>query len=438
MVKFAMRETSHTTKIIIFIAWLFPIFFIPQVQGFLNYGWDVAYAKTAYVLPVFLGVAFFVPLILLGKKMPVNRYALALLLFIYGHTLLSDVGEYVQVFYFALYGLVVHLIGYNYPKVLFRQYFAVCGFIAALVVADYLKYYITGSTICNWHRLTVLSGIPRIHTFFNEPAHLAVFLMPALFYRLFCDRKGFDVWLAVLLFAYLATLSVMAIVLLTVVVTYYYIGKRRISIPGLFVGFVVSMVVINLGGDFILSKLSTTTNVAMYYNRTKGTSGSNYIAMIDIAKNTELNDLVFGVGYFNVGMLFADYLKQSNLSSYYFSQGFYEGDYTSSALVRWLYSFGVLGEVVIWFLVIQMLRSSKKSLISIIVIVCIILVSIKESHALDNLVFLFFFFGLFWGNGRRNRKALQLESNWQGAHSTEIPCRSSQNSVKKLGRNMLY
>lgn len=425
MVKLSMRKTNHTTNIIIFIAWFMPIFGAPQVQGFREYGLDLFYAKALYVCPVLLGAAFFASVILLGKKISLNRYALALLLFIYGHSLLSDVSEYAQVFYFSLYALVVCLIGYNYPRVLFRQYFAVCGVIAALVVVDYFAYYITGSILFHWHAIGSVSGILRISTFFNEPFHQASFLMPALLYCLFCDRKGFDVWLAVLLFAYLATFSVAAILLLMVPVTYY-IFKRKFTLLVLLYCFVVSMVVITVAGDYIFSKLRTATNLEMYYHREKQSTGANYIALRDIAKNTELSGLVFGVGYFNVGAVFADYLKSSDLARYYRFQGFYRGDYTSNSIIRWLYSFGILGGVVIWFLVKQMFRFSRESLISIIVIVSIILLSIKDTHALDNLVYIFFLFGLFWGDGRRNRKALQLESNFKNTRSTKIPCRSGK------------
>src|SRR3990172_8550747 len=109
-----MQKTNYITEIIILIVWFLPIFFAPQFEGFVEYGFGLAFAKASYVIPVLLGAALFASMILLSKNISAIKYGLALLLFIYGHTLLLDVGEYVQVIYFSLYALVVHLIGYNY------------------------------------------------------------------------------------------------------------------------------------------------------------------------------------------------------------------------------------------------------------------------------------------------------------------------------------
>jgi len=393
------RKTNHTTNIIIFIAWFFPIFFAVQSKGFGYYGFNLVIAKAFYVIPALLGLAFFAAMFLLRKNISVNKYAFLLLIFLYGSALLSDVGEYVQVFYFVLYGLVVSLIGYNYPKIIFRQYIIVCWVIVALAVVDYFKYYVTGSTIFHWHALGIIPpGILRSHTFFNEPAHQAGFLMPALLYFLFSEHKRSNVKIPLLLFAYFSTFSVGAIVVLIVPIIYY-LYKKKISFLNVFVLFVVISGLVLLSGDFIMSKLESAVYTERYYSSTNISSGANYIAIRDIAQNTRLADLVFGVGYYNVGTLFADYLKSAELGLYYFSQRFYDGDYTSTTIIRLIYSFGILGGVIIVGLVKLFFRSTRDPLLSTITVVSLILLSIKNTHALDDLVLIFFLFGLFWGDG---------------------------------------
>ncbi|MFC1652368.1 hypothetical protein ACFL3F_01480 [Planctomycetota bacterium] len=403
MARISVKKTS-IRNIIIFAIWFLPIFFAPQSQGFLQYGLGLSLAKASYVIPVILGIFFLAHVFFKGANVLVNKYGFALLLFIYAHTFFSDVGECSQVFYFLMYGAFVHIIGYNYPKTLFRQYLFSCKMISTLVVVDFIKYFTTGSMVCHWHALGKVGGIPRIHTFFNEPAHQATFLMPAVLYLLFCNRKGFHRGLAVLLFAYLATFSVGAIVFLIIPVSFYYLRnmfRRTIRFKELLLGVAVGAFVFAVAGEFMFEKLGTALNTEMYYNTTKVSSGANVIAMIDIVANTKLTDLVLGVGYYNVGTLFAEYLESSNLYSYFLSQGFFDGDYTSCALVRMLYAFGLLGVALILLMVRKIYASSRDTLLATVVIVALILFSSKETHALNNLVFIFFFFGLFWGEGRR-------------------------------------
>lgn len=405
--KLFVLKAKYITNGIIFIVWFLPIFFAPQFEGFVEYGFGLAFAKASYVIPVFLGTVFFVSMILSRKNILASKYGLALLLFMYGHTLLSDVGKYEQVLYFSLYALVVHLVGYSYPKTLFRQYFAVCKMIVVLVLVDYLMYYTMGSTLFHWHELgEAVSGLPRMHTFFNEPFHQATFLMPALLYRLFYNVEKFDMLFIALLFAYLSTLSVGAILLLTVVVAYYYTFKRKTNVLNLLSVIVVSIVVISVAGDFVFQKVGMAINKEQYYNNTSLSSGASYIALRDIAKNTEFTDAIFGVGYYNTGALFANYLTPSDLSNYYLSQGFLEGGYPSIAIVRLFFSYGILGLIVIIYLVKKMFRLSREVPVSIIVIVSLMLVILQESHALDELVFIFFIFGLFWGENWRSTKKI--------------------------------
>ena len=387
--------------------WFLPIFFAPQFEGFTKYGIDLVYAKVFYVLPVILGVGIFGGAILLKKNIIANKYGLALILFIYGHSLLSNVGKFEEVIYFSLYALMVHFIGYNYPKILFQQYFVICGAIVFFVLVDYFVFAKTEHTLFNWHTIGTVSGIVRAHTFFNEPSHQAGFLMPALLYRLFNNRERFDIWLIALLFAYLATFSVAAFILLLLPVIFYYISKRNFSYVRLLYLFVICIVIVTISGEFIFEKLMSSFNIEMYLNSEKVSSGTNYITMRDIAKNTNLADVFWGVGYYNVGNLFSNYLNSSDLAKYFYSQGFYEGDYTSIAILRLIYGFGILGMVIIYFLVKKMYRYSNEVQISIIVIVTLILSFVRETHCLNELVFIFFFFGLFWGENWRLTAKIQ-------------------------------
>ena len=149
-------------------------------------------------------------------------------------------------------------------------------------------------------------------------------------------------------------------------------------------------------------------NIEMYYNTTSASSGANFVAIRDIIMNTKFSDAVFGVRYYNTGDLFAKYLDSSDFVNYYLSQGYLSGKYTSVAMVGLFYSFGIIGLLVIFFLVKKMFRLSREVQFSIIVIVSFLLQIIQESHALDELYFILFLFGLFWGMDWRSTEKMSV------------------------------
>lgn len=389
------KSNQHITDIMILIGWLVPIFVSPQYGRFEFAGWNVIYVKIVLAGAPIICWAYF--MLFLKNSSVVNKYAIALLLFIYIHALLSDVTEYAQILFFALYAFVVHMIGYNYPKVIFRQYITACKVIAVLLVVDYLAYYLTGSALFLWRNPEIISGIPRMHTIFDEPFHQACFVMPALFWHLFVDDQKNYRTLFILLFVYLSTLSVAAILFLLVPVVYFYMFKKKITLFRLCSTLIVSLLIIAVSGSFILGKLKTATNVEFYNTYNKISSGINYIATVDIIRNTHVQDILLGVGYFNVGNLFADYLVSAPLARYYEFLGYYEGDFVSFGLVCILYSYGLIGIAAMWYLIYKTYKSPRRPKLASTTIWAMLLVFFYSSHTIANYTVIFFLFGLFWG-----------------------------------------
>ncbi len=389
------KSNQKLTNIVILMGWMGPIIASQQYGRFEIHGVSTVYVKLMLSLSIIMCLAYFI--LFLKKHNAANKYALALLLFIYIHALLSNVTEYTQVIFYAVYAYLVHMIGYNYPKVLFRQYITMCKIICGLVIVDYIAYLLIGNTLILWRPTDLVSGIPRIHSFFDEPFHQASFLMPALLWYLFGNKKRDRVTLFLLLFPYLATLSTAAILLLVFPTAYFYFIKQRITVIRLISVLIISLIIITISGPYMISKLSTVTNIEFYENYKKVSSGANYVALYDIVRNARVQDIILGVGYFNVGDVMADYLVFSNLSNYYSIMGYYDGDFVSFGLISILFSYGLIGVLLMWYFIHNMYRSPRELRLSTFTVWAILLSLAKISHTLGNLILILFLFGLFWG-----------------------------------------
>ena len=168
---------NNFSKIVIFISWFIPIIAAASYERV-----DPKVINCAIVLSIILGLFF---LIFILRIWTVNKYAFFLAVFMYGLAWFSNLEQYTEIVFFLSYVLLVHLIGYNFPRLLYRQYLAVCYLIVIIAIVDLVSFNTLGSVIIGRTDIhSVNEFLPRISGFFDEPTHQAIFLGPALFYLL--------------------------------------------------------------------------------------------------------------------------------------------------------------------------------------------------------------------------------------------------------------
>ena len=172
-------DTTHHkfTQLVIFLAWFLPIIASASYERI-----DADVINYTIVLSIVTGL-FFLFVVLRINNVSKNTYYV--LLFIYGFAWLSDLNEYTEIIVFSSYALLAHLIGYNFPKLLYKQYLMVCYLIGIIAIVDLVSFNTMGATMIGRSDINPFNEyFPRISTFFDEPSGQAMFLGPALFYLL--------------------------------------------------------------------------------------------------------------------------------------------------------------------------------------------------------------------------------------------------------------
>lgn len=390
------------SKIIIFIVWFIPIIGAASYDRV-----DHQLINFTISISIIFGLSF---LLFISRKLGANKHALFIALFIYVCALFSNFNQYTEILFFLSYVLLVHLIGYNFPKLLCKQYFGVCYLIVVLTIIDMIWFYIFGMPIIGRPEIGAVNAfLPRISGFFDEPTHQAIFLGPALFYLLYNrflvkkKRKRNNVISEILILtAYLLTFSLTAYFMLLMFILYFLLVNRRMSIVGLLL---ISLVI--FGSVFTVDlrkmftcKLRSAYDRSMYVGYSKSIGGAHFIALADIVTNTRPFDLLVGVGYYNVYTLLPTYLVGSDLEAYYESVGYFdENSFSTNGIAHMFYAYGVGGIILIFYLLVRSLNRSRDRNLSVAILLTIILSMLKMPNIIGYSVYIFFGFGLFWSRG---------------------------------------
>lgn len=418
-----VKNYNKLTQVVIFISWFTNIFASSLYDRV-----DPKLINCAIVLSITLGL-FFLIFVLRLRIWNVNKYAFFLAVFAYGFAWFSSFDRYTEIVLFLSYALLVYLIGYNFPRLLYKQYLAVCYLIVIITIVDIVSYIALGSTMIGSPEIRHVSEfIPRISGFFDEPTDQAIFLGPALFYLLpnilSVNKNGAKsnrTSVILILMSYLFTFSVTAYFMLLVFILYYLIKNRKMSLVGLLVILtVISGIVFSGVSDMFTHKLRSTYDRNMYDADSATTAGTTIIALRDIITNTNAFDLILGVGYYNVYTLLPTYLKGSELEAYYASIGYFdENGFATNGIVHMLYAYGLLGISLIFYFLWRSFKCSRDKHLSIVIILTVILSMVKMSHMINDSTYIFLVFGLYWSSGL-------IPSDY-------IPMKSRVNIVDKRG-----
>jgi len=260
---------SNFSKTVIFISLFIPIIAAASYERV-----DPKVINCAIVLSIIIGLFF---LIFILRIQTANKYAFFLAVFMYGFAWFSNLEQYIEIVLFVSYALLVHLIGYNFPRLLYKQYLAVCYLIVIITIVDLLSFSTLGSVIIGRTDIRPVSElIPRISGFFDEPTHQAIFLGPALFYFLpnilsgnKAITKSNQISGIFILMAYLFTFSVTGYFMLVCFIVYLVIKKRKISLLGLVIMLAVIYGVVGFGEKkivhMLMHKLQSVFDKNMYY-----------------------------------------------------------------------------------------------------------------------------------------------------------------------------
>lgn len=390
------------SKIIIFLVWFIPIIGAASYDRV-----DHQLINFTISISIIFGLSF---LLLISRKLGANKYALFMALFIYVCALFSNLNQYTEILFFLSYVLLVHLIGYNFPKLLFKQYFGVCRLVVILTIIDMIWFYIFGMPIIGRPGIGAVNAfLPRISGFFDEPTHQAIFLGPAVFYLLYNRllikkkrQKSNLIFEILILAAFLLTFSLTGFFMLLIFILYFLFKNRRMSIAGLLLISVVvfgSVAVVEVRSMFAY-KVRSAFDRSMYGSPGKSISGGDFIALGDIISNTNPFDFVIGVGYYNVYTLLPTYLVGSDLEAYYESKGYFdENSFSTNGIAHMFYAYGVGGIILIFYLLVRSLNRSRDRNLSVAILLTIILSMLKMPNIIGYSVYIFFGFGLFWSRG---------------------------------------
>ena len=130
---------NNFSKIVIFISWFTPIIAAANYERV-----DPKLINSVIVLSTILGLFF---LIFILRIWTANKYAVYLAVFMYGFAWISSFEQYTEIVFFISYVLLVHLIGYNFPRLLFRQYMAVCHLVVIITFVNLVSHNTLGYEI---------------------------------------------------------------------------------------------------------------------------------------------------------------------------------------------------------------------------------------------------------------------------------------------------
>ena len=415
--------THLRSKIIFMISW-----FIPILASSLYERVDHNVVNLTMVASILLGLVYF---ILIKNKVLVNANSLMLIILVYGFALFSSISEYTEIIFFISYALLVHLISYNYPQQIFRQYLVVCSTIGILTIVDIIIYNLSGSPFIMRTDIHSVSDIVlRSSTIFDEPLAQAIFTGPAFYMymhiKLFNSEsiylrtyRGFWLMIAV---AYLATFSLTAYIIFVLFVVIAFINKKKISFRALLSGaFIISV----LYGFGITAEFTNRIDLLIAHVVTPDNGSASAAATLyanyDVIANSKLHDILSGVGYYNVSDTFKYYLSLSNHHEYYQSIGVYEHErYSPSGILHILYGYGLILILFMCFLVYKILNNLQDKTFPLIVLFVIFISILKTSHNIGEQTYIFLFFGLIWASCdlRTSRKPLPQDA----IYATNVSC----------------
>ena len=395
-------DTTHHkfTQLVIFLAWFLPIIASASYERI-----DADVINYTIVLSIATGL-FFLFVVLRINNVSKNTYYV--LLFIYGFAWLSDLNEYTEIIVFSSYALLAHLIGYNFPKLLYKQYLMVCYLIGIMAIVDLVSFNTMGATMIGRSDINPFNEyFPRISTFFDEPSGQAMFLGPALFYLLsgiisVSKTRTKDNWslTILILVAYLLPFSLTAYFMLFVFFLYFLIIHRSSYKTILFALILIFAAVSSADiSNMIIDKSNTAISRDIYYdNYGVSTSGAGLIALRDILSNTGVFDILVGLGYYNTFTVLPQYLAGSELELYYRSVGFFD-NFASVGLVHLLYGYGLPGISVIIYFLWRSFKNLPDKPLALATIFVVILSMVKSPQSIGESMFIFFVFGLYWSAG---------------------------------------
>jgi hypothetical protein len=323
-------------------------------------------------------------------------HALIIIFTLFGSMLYSDFSEIKLVISLATYSVVVHAIAKRFPLVIWRQYYWICVLISYMTIMEMLSYFLLGEFLFSYRSPEILGGIfPRVTPVFDEMSHQSFFIMPAAIVAYQQKRGQFFLLLA----GVLLTFSVASIILFIPLFLYFNVKYIRLSaanILSLTLVFVFFLLVVFVSYDLIAGKIGSVIQQESLHGFNKPVSSVNILIGFDLIKYFNINNWLFGFGYFSNSEELGMILSESPLYDYYFTIGIFDDEIKSVGIVNLIISFGA---VIMSFIAYLLFKGKKYAVDGMLYKLAIFIVAasmLKNSHTVDYFVHLFFIFGLSW------------------------------------------
>lgn len=381
--------------------WFLPIVIATSRRKFFNAGIE---NYIVYFQSIILLVGLFY--ILSTKKFVIQKSILFIAFIFLINILISDFSEYKFVFFILSYLIIVHILTRRYPSEVWSQYYFISIIVCFLAFIDLIWFFLVGEFLISYRVPEVLNfGFPRINSLFDEMSHMAFFIMPAtIFAFVNNDRYKYILAIAIALSFSVAAIIAFAFLLMIYYRKYFlYNPLKLINIFLLFAGFLITYV----AGELIIGKLA---NIFFYDNLInlelkKQVSSANILLSIEVIKNIELYELLFGFGYFNYQEGVTKLIQSSELINYFNLIGLGD-DPQGIGIFNFIIQFGLIQTIIIIFLIIIIKKNAKDPWLYKLSLLIVFLSMTKNSHTISYLVHLFFLFGLPWANTEEHKKKI--------------------------------
>ena len=342
------------------------------------------------------------------KTIIIPKGILIIALILMVNMLLDDLSEYQFVLFIIAYSIVLNILFRRYSVELWSQYYFFCIIVSFIAIIDLVWFYFAGEFLISYRNPEILDfGIPRINGIFDEMSHMSFFIMPALTFAIVFNDK----YKYLLSFALIINFSVQALLIFPFLLLFY--SRKKIVLFPLkpFSIFLVIyfILLIFFFKDYLLSKMDGVVNYDHLINLElkKSISSVSILLSIDILKNIELYELLFGIGYFTYQDYLSQLIQSSELINYFHVIGVSD-DPVAVGIVNFLIYFGLIQTFIMIFLIINLRKqSSDPWLYKLCLLICLISM-LKNSHSISHLVHLLLLFGLPWASTKDHIQQISI------------------------------